>query len=42
MAQLLQSEAGTMDPRILRSRRMLMDSLAMLLMIKEFEGLSVQ
>jgi AcrR family transcriptional regulator len=42
MAQLLQSESGTTDPRILRSRRMLMDALARLLMKKEFEDISVQ
>jgi AcrR family transcriptional regulator len=42
MAQLLQSATGTTDPRILRSRRMLMDSLAKLLMKKEFEDISVQ
>jgi len=42
MAQLLQSEAETTDPRILRSRRMLMESLAKLLMKKEFEDISVQ
>jgi AcrR family transcriptional regulator len=47
MAQLLQSETGTtetetMDPRIRRSRRMLMDSLAKLLMKKELEDISVQ
>jgi AcrR family transcriptional regulator len=42
MAELLQSETGTTDPRILRSRRMLMDSLAKLLMKKEFEDISVQ
>jgi AcrR family transcriptional regulator len=42
MAQLLQSETGTTDPRILRSRRMLMDALASLLMKKEFEDISVQ
>jgi AcrR family transcriptional regulator len=42
MAQLLQSETGTTDPRILRSRRMLMDALARLLMKKEFEDISVQ
>ena len=42
MAQLLQHETGTTDPRILRSRRMLMDALAKLLMKKEFEELSVQ
>jgi len=28
MARLLEPETGTMDPRILRSRRMLMGSLA--------------
>jgi AcrR family transcriptional regulator len=42
MAQLLQSDTGTTDPRILRSRRMLMDALAILLMEKEFEDISVQ
>jgi AcrR family transcriptional regulator len=47
MAQLLQSEpgapeTGTTDPRILRSRRMLMDALSRLLMKKEFEDISVQ
>jgi len=42
MAQLLQSESGTTDPRILRSRRMLMDSLAKLLIKKEFDDISVQ
>ena len=36
------STAETMDPRILRSRRMLMDSLAKLLAKKEFEDISVQ
>jgi AcrR family transcriptional regulator len=41
MAQLLQPETGTMDPRILRSRRMLMDALAKLLIKKEFEDISV-
>ena len=41
MAQLLQPETPT-DPRILRSRRMLMDSLAKLLMKKELEDISVQ
>ena len=34
MAQLLQPETGTTDPRILRSRRMLMDSLVKLLITK--------
>jgi AcrR family transcriptional regulator len=47
MAQLLQSETGTpqtgtTDPRILRSRRMLMDSLVRLLKKKEFEDISIQ
>src|SRR5260370_19084714 len=42
MAQLLQPETETTDPRILRSRRMLMDALARLLMKKEFEDISVQ
>jgi AcrR family transcriptional regulator len=42
MAQLLQPETGTTDPRILRSRRMLMDSMAKLLLQKEFDDISVQ
>jgi AcrR family transcriptional regulator len=42
MAESLQSAAETTDPRILRSRRMLMDSLAKLLAKKEFEDISVQ
>jgi AcrR family transcriptional regulator len=42
MAQLLQPEAETRDPRILRSRRMLMEALARLLIKKEFEDISVQ
>jgi AcrR family transcriptional regulator len=42
MAQFLQQETETTDPRILRSRRMLMDSLAKLLMKKEFGDISVQ
>ena len=42
MAQLLQPETGTTDPRILRSRRMLMEALARLLMKKEFHDISVQ
>jgi AcrR family transcriptional regulator len=42
MAQLLQPETETTDPRILRSRRMLMEALARLLVKKEFEDLSVQ
>src|SRR5579863_9100294 len=42
MAQLLQPETETMDPRILRSRRMLMDALTRLLMKREFEDIAVQ
>jgi AcrR family transcriptional regulator len=42
MAQLLQSGTETTDPRILRSRRMLMEAMAKLLMKKEFEEISVQ
>jgi AcrR family transcriptional regulator len=42
MAQLLQPETGTTDPRILRSRRMLMESLVRLLKTKEFDEISVQ
>jgi AcrR family transcriptional regulator len=42
MPQLLQPETETTDPRILRSRRMLMEALARLLMKKEFEDISVQ
>jgi AcrR family transcriptional regulator len=44
MAQALQSgsTAESTDPRILRSRRMLMDSLARLLSKKEFEDISIQ
>jgi AcrR family transcriptional regulator len=42
MAQLLQSGSETTDPRILRSRRMLMDALVSLLIIKEFGDISVQ
>ena len=42
MAQLLQHEIETTDPRILRSRRMLMDSMAKLLLQKEFDDISVQ
>jgi AcrR family transcriptional regulator len=42
MAQLLQPETATTDPRILRSRRMLMDSLVRLLKKKEFDDISVQ
>ena len=42
MAQLLHPETGTTDPRILRSRRMLMESLERLLKKKEFDDISVQ
>jgi AcrR family transcriptional regulator len=42
MVQLLHPETETTDPRILRSRRMLMEALARLLTKKEFEDLSVQ
>jgi AcrR family transcriptional regulator len=42
MAQLLQSGSETTDPRILRSRRMLMDALVSLLIKKEFGDISVQ
>src|SRR5450631_1222842 len=42
MGQLLQPETETTDPRILRSRRMLMDALVKLLMKKEFSEISVQ
>jgi AcrR family transcriptional regulator len=42
MAQLLQPETETTDPRILRSRRMLMDSMAKLLIKKEFNDISIQ
>jgi AcrR family transcriptional regulator len=42
MAQLLHPETGTTDPRILRSRRMLMEALVKLLMKKEFDDISVQ
>src|SRR4029077_7896163 len=42
MAQLVQSERETTDPRILRSRRMLMESLERLLRKKELEDISVQ
>ncbi|MGA7525123.1 MAG: TetR/AcrR family transcriptional regulator [Acidobacteriaceae bacterium] len=36
------NEAESLDPRILRSRRMLMDALAMLLNQKEFDEISIQ
>ncbi len=42
MAESPHSGAETTDPRILRSRRMLMDSLANLLIKKEFYDISVQ
>lgn len=42
MAQVLQSDAQATDPRILRSRLMLMDSLAKLLKEKAFEQISIQ
>ena len=42
MAELLQATTETTDPRILRSRRMLMESLAKLLIKKDFEDISVQ
>jgi AcrR family transcriptional regulator len=42
MAHLLQSETATTDPRVLRSRRMLMDALVKLLLHKEFDDISVQ
>jgi AcrR family transcriptional regulator len=42
MAQALKSATEATDPRILRSRRMLMDALAKLLKTKEFEEISVQ
>jgi AcrR family transcriptional regulator len=42
MAQLLQAATETTDPRILRSRRMLMDSLGRLLKKKELDDISVQ
>jgi AcrR family transcriptional regulator len=42
MAEALQPCTETTDPRIVRSRRMLMESLVKLLMKKEFEDISVQ
>src|SRR5271167_5266159 len=42
MTQLLQPETGATDPRVLRSRRMLMEALVRLLKKKEFEDVSVQ
>jgi AcrR family transcriptional regulator len=42
MAESLPSATETTDPRIVRSRRMLMESLARLLIKKNFEDISVQ
>jgi AcrR family transcriptional regulator len=42
MAESVQYGTETTDPRILRSRRMLMDALATLLIKKEFEDISIQ
>ncbi len=42
MAQLHQTAPDATDPRVLRSRRMLMDSLDILLKAKQFEEISVQ
>ena len=42
MAETIQSANETTDPRILRSRRMLMEALARLLIKKELEDISVQ
>jgi AcrR family transcriptional regulator len=42
MAPLTRSAAETTDPRIVRSRRMLMEALANLLIRKDFEEISVQ
>src|ERR1700722_6999870 len=42
MAKVLQSVTETTDPRIVRSRRMLMESLLRLLNRKEFEDISIQ
>ena len=42
MAQLLQPETGTTDPRILRSRRMLDGCTSQVIDEKEFEDVSVQ
>jgi AcrR family transcriptional regulator len=42
MADTLKSASEPTDPRILRSRRMLMEALARLLIKQEFEGISVQ
>lgn len=42
MADTLQPTAEATDPRVLRSRRMLMDALAKLLKSKDFEHISIQ
>ena len=42
MAEALQAETEATDPRILRSRRMLMEALVRLLTQKEFEDISIQ
>jgi AcrR family transcriptional regulator len=42
MAQAIQSATEATDPRVVRSRRMLMDALVRLLTKKEFEDVSVQ
>jgi AcrR family transcriptional regulator len=42
MAETLQSGSETTDPRILRSRKMLMDALAKLLITRDLESISVQ
>src|SRR5271167_4150954 len=42
MDLVLQPETETTDPRILRSRRMLMEALARLLSKKEFADISIQ
>ncbi|HET8922590.1 MAG TPA: TetR/AcrR family transcriptional regulator [Candidatus Acidoferrum sp.] len=42
MAEVIQSASAATDPRILRSRRMLMDALSKLLAKKDFEEISVQ
>ncbi len=42
MAEVLHSDTESTDPRILRSRRMLMEALAKLLRKKAFEAISIQ
>ena len=42
MVQEISLDSKAVDPRVLRSRRMLMDALAMLLRKKRFEDISVQ